>query len=115
MPLGRAWLPGSALIDVLVWVDVPLDLALARRLREMTADLLQGSQGPQGPQRDGAALQRGLAWLHDYLAHYTSTLHAVLQAQQRAVRPQADLVVDGRKPVDTIVADVLKFLTARRG
>ena len=103
MPLGRAWSATAALIDVMVWVDVPLDIALARRLRDITSNLVK-----QSPDE----MKRGLAWLNDYLAHYAGTLHAVLEAQRRVVRPQADLVVDGLRDVATLAVDVLQFVKA---
>ncbi|MES2533125.1 MAG: hypothetical protein V4636_18935 [Pseudomonadota bacterium] len=106
MPLGRAWKATAADIDLLVWVDVPLDIALARRLRDICAGLLR---------RDPADMRNGVAWLHDYLSHYGSVLHGVLQAQQRTVRPQADLVLDGRHDVGTLVAQVMAFMAQRHG
>lgn len=106
MPLGRAWSQTAPLIDVLVWVDAPLDIALARRLREVTAGILH---------REPADLRPGLVWMHDYLGHYTGTLHAVLSAQRQAVRPQADLAVGGQGDVAAMTAQVLQFLEARGG
>ncbi|MDO9402761.1 MAG: hypothetical protein Q7T87_01880 [Polaromonas sp.] len=101
MPLGRAWQATAAAIDVLVWVDVPLDIALARRLQELTAGLIQQSS---------AEARRGLAWMNDYLGHYTGTIHAVLQAQHQVVRPGADLLVDGQRDVGSLCQQVLQHL-----
>ncbi|RZJ20220.1 MAG: uridine kinase [Haliea sp.] len=101
MPLGRAWSPTARHIDVLVWVDTPLDIALARRLREISADVLQG---------DPADARRGLGWIHGYLDHYIGTIHAVLQAQRNAVRPGADLVLDGMAGIDSLVDQVMQHL-----
>ena len=98
MPLGRAWSATASQIDVLVWIDVPPDLALARRLRDITA-----SAGAQHPAQT-------LAWLNDYLAHYSDTIHAVLAEQLRVVRPRADLILDGRAEPAELVRQVLAFL-----
>ncbi len=106
MPLGRAWTATAADIDLLVWVDVPLDIALARRLRDICAGLLR---------RDAADMRNGVAWLHDYLSHYGGVLHGVLQAQQQTVRPQADLVLDGRHDVGTLVGQVRAFMARHHG
>lgn len=106
MPLGRAWTATAADIDLLVWVDVPLDVALARRVRDICGGLLQ---------REPADLRHGVAWLHDYLSHYSRVLHGVLQAQQQSVRPQADLVLDGRHDVGTLVGQVMTFMAQRHG
>lgn len=101
MPLGRAWSATANNIDVLVWVDVPLDIALARRIREVSADMLR---------QDAASTKRGLGWLNDYLGHYIETIHKVLEVQRRVVRPQAELIVDGTAPITTIVQRVLDHL-----
>jgi uridine kinase len=101
MPLGRAWAATASSIDVLVWVDVPLDVALARRVGELALNLQQ-----QHP----AQAQAGLAWLQDYMVTYVKTIHSVLETQRRVVRPGADLVVNGLLPVAVNVQRVLQFL-----
>lgn len=106
MPLGRAWTATAAHIDLLVWVDVPLDIALARRLRDIGGGLLQ-----QGPDAD---LRQGLSWLHDYLGHYLQTLHAVLAVQRRVVRADADVLVDGQAVPEAMVRQALDALGLRR-
>lgn len=101
MPLGRTWSATAEHIDVLIWVDVPLDIALARRIREVSADMLR---------QDAANAKRGLAWLNDYLEHYIATIHKVLEVQRAIVGAQADLIVDGMQSVATIVQRVLDHL-----
>jgi len=78
-PLGRAHRPTGSLIDVLVWVDTPLDVALARNLMAWTA-----SAEPHPPE-----------WLAGYAQHYLATTRKVLLAQRDAVAAGADVVVDG--------------------
>lgn len=94
MPLGRAWPATATAIDLLVWIDVPLDIALARRMLDVL--------GHPGPDATG--------WLREYLPVYIDTLHGVLQAQARVVRPQADLVLDGQQAIPAMVAQVLAAL-----
>jgi hypothetical protein len=98
MPLGRAWLPAAEKIDFLVWVEVPLDIALARRVKEIAGNLLQ---------QDLPGSHRGLAWLEDYLAHYISTIHAVLEKQREVVKPAADMTVDGLNDIAGMVQQIL--------
>jgi uridine kinase len=93
MPLGRAWPATRHAIDLLVWIDVPLDIALARRMLEMSS-------------RQSA----DLAWMQHYLSHYISTIHGVLEAQRQAVQPQADLRVDGRVEIPLLVRQVTQWL-----
>ncbi|WP_293776165.1 hypothetical protein [uncultured Oxalicibacterium sp.] len=104
MPLGRSWPATAQSIDTLIWIDVPLDLALARRTREWIAQLLQ---------QDPAQMQQGLRWLHDYFDQYAHVIHAVLAAQQQTVRPQADLILDGSKSIEILVAEAIEFVRTR--
>jgi hypothetical protein len=101
MPLGRAWSRTAPHIDVLIWVDLPLDVALARRLSEIAVNLRK-----QNPARMAA----GLSWLDDYLGTYAGTIHPVLEAQRHVVRARADLVLDGRQEVSSCVQQVLQYL-----
>lgn len=84
---GRAHRATGALIDLLVWIDVPLEIALARKLRAFAAEAL-------GERREGAARER-LQWLDGYLAGYLALVRRLLVIQAEKVRPQADLVLDG--------------------
>jgi uridine kinase len=74
MPLGRTSPAIAPLIDRLVWIEVPLDVALARNLLAFD------------DAADGAA---------QYLTNYLSVTRRVLDAQSRMIAPDADLVVDG--------------------
>lgn len=96
-PFGR-WHPESGRhIDFLVWIDTPLDIALARKLRQIVA----GSGG------DGAGLA---AWLPDYLSNYLEVVERLLRLQRERVRPGADLVVDGRQDPGALARQVARAL-----
>jgi uridine kinase len=75
---GRAHRATGRHVDFLIWLDAPLDLALARALH--------------------AALARGApqAWLQGYLDNYLGTVRDLLEMQKARVAPQADLVLDAR-------------------
>jgi uridine kinase len=79
MPFGRAYGLTAGQIDFLVWLDTPLDVALARNVLAFERD-------PSGRPR---------AWLADYMTEYLAVTRAVLVAQRRTVAPGADLVLDG--------------------
>ena len=89
-------------IDVLVWLDTPPDVALARKLKEFA----------------GIAHTRGapafVDWLSTYLNHYLDTIASLLRAQREQVMPQADLVVDGAQPLEVVLAAVLERLRSLR-
>jgi uridine kinase len=89
MPLGRAFTPTAELIDFLIWIDVPLDVALARKIREFTLHALG---------RNSSEAQRNFpVRLNSFLGNYLGFVHDVLTIQQIKVSAGADLIVDGRK------------------
>lgn len=92
---GRAHGATGALIDLLIWVDTPLDLALARRLKALCAEALREG-------REGAARER-LAWMDGFLANYVALVRRLLLMQCARVRPQADIVVDGSGELEDMV------------
>ncbi len=75
---GRAHRATGQHIDFLIWLEAPLDLALARTLR--------------------AALARGApaGWLQGYLDSYLGTVRELLEMQKARVAPAAVLVLDAR-------------------
>lgn len=105
MPLGRAWKPTREIIGTLVWLDVPQEVALARRIKEIVQDLRTASD---------ADVSAGLAWLNAYLEQYNQTIRHVLNEQYRVIRPMADLILDGTDSVESNVAKVLHFLDSRK-
>jgi len=83
---GRAHRATGALVDFLIWIDTPLDVALARSVR--------------------AALARGAGadWLARYLEQYVGTVRELLEMQRARVAPGADLVLDGMQAAETLAA-----------
>lgn len=84
---GRAHRATGPLIDLLIWIDVPLEIALARKLKAFSADALREPPGP--------AARARLEWLDGYLAGYLALVRRLLLMQVAKVRPQADFIVDG--------------------
>jgi len=91
---GRAHQATGSLIDLLIWIDVPLELALARKLKAFCAEALRGERAPR----------ERLEWLDGYLASYLALVRRLLLVQAARVRPQADLVVDGSGELEPMVA-----------
>lgn len=83
---GRAHRATGALIDFSIWIDVPLEVALARKVKAFTAEALADE-----PARTRERLQS----LEGYLAAYLTLVRRLLLIQAEKVRPQADLVLDG--------------------
>jgi uridine kinase len=100
MPLGRAYAETADLIDILVWVDTPLDLALARNLRSLTAAALAEDTDPAG----------FLRWLDAYLGQYMDQVRQILELQKTRVATGADLILDGTRPQEELIADAARMV-----
>jgi uridine kinase len=89
-PFARQHAASGALIDLAIWIDTPLDVALARNLREFT-------RRPE--------MRADLSsWLGPYLDSYLDVVRDLLLLQQEMVGGNADVVLDGMAPLETNVA-----------
>lgn len=105
MPFGRAHAATAPFIDLVIWIDVPLDIALARKLREHAGMFLHRFQADDHRQC--------LAWLHGYLDNYLLFVHDVLAVQLDKVRPGADLLLDGRADLAAMTRQAAAFITSK--
>lgn len=92
--LGRAHAGTGCHIDYLIWLDVPFDVALARKLRSFTAEAL----------RDPRAGPPLLTSLDAYLGRYEDLLRPTYAIQRQRVRPGADLVLPAAPLADLLAA-----------
>jgi uridine kinase len=90
MPLGRAFRETAHLIDAVVWIDIPADIALARKMRQLMPD-------------PGAESGRYLEWLDGYLAAYPAVVAPAIHDQREKVLPGADLKVSAEASVEAIL------------
>jgi uridine kinase len=93
---GRAHRATGALIDLLIWIDVPLEIALARKLKAFAAEALRDARGHAARER--------LEWLDGYLSSYLALVRGLLLIQAARVRPGADVLVDGSGELEPMVA-----------
>ena len=100
-PFGRRHVATGRHIDLLVWIDTPLDVALARKLRQLSG----------GVQEIQAA--EFVNWLRGYLENYVAVVAELLRNQRDTVRIDADLVVDGERETGALLADVERAIRAR--
>jgi uridine kinase len=91
--LARAHAPTARHIDLLIWIETPLDIALARTLREQVA--LARKAPPAGA-------AHFIHWLAGYLDSYTRVMYRGYELQRATVRPLADIVLDGALPPDRL-------------
>ena len=94
-PFGRAHPQTGALIDRMIWIETPADLALARKVSALAAQ-------PGMP----------AAWLRGWLEAYPRIVRPALAIQARRVRPLADLEVNGDSPTAVQVRAVQAGFTS---
>ena len=102
---GRAHRETAPLIDLLLWIDVPLEVALARKVKAFCAEALRDA-------REHAARER-LAWLESYLGGYLGLVRRLLLVQAERVRPLADLVLDGGADPEALVRRAREYVVQR--
>ncbi len=104
-PFGREHRQTAEYIDLLIWIDVPLDIALARKMRQFTGAVLAG--GNPGNSRDFTV------WVHTYLDHYLRAVHDLQQIQRERVRAKADIIIDGTGNLPSMVRQALAAVRDR--
>jgi uridine kinase len=82
--LGRAHSATGRLIDTLIWVETPPDIALARKI------------GDAAGRATPAAAPAFVEWLGTYLAQYEGFIAGTYAVQRERVKPAADIILDGR-------------------
>lgn len=102
MPFGKAQAATAANINLLLWIDLPLDVALSRTMREHTGIFLKRFP----PDKH----QECLTWLHGYLDGYLDFVHEVLAVQHEKVRPGADLLIDGLDDLEGMSQKAVQFI-----
>lgn len=98
MPLGREHAETAPYIDFVIWIDVPLDIALARKIREYIA-WFREEKNPDG-----------WMWLDNFVANYLQVFREVLLLQGQRVSSRADLVLDGREAPETLLHQALEAI-----
>jgi uridine kinase len=102
---GKAHRGTGQHIDLLIWLDTPLDVALARNVKKMTASFLREQKPEKLPER--------LRWLHGYLDNYLGTVRSLMPMQKEKVGAAADIVVDGRAPLAELVRSAASEILRR--
>jgi uridine kinase len=102
---GRAHRPLGQHIDLLIWIDTPLEIALARKIQEYVGVFLAKHK----PERYGD----DLAWLHEWLTNYLRFTRRLLRMQRERVRPGADVVLDGEQDQAGLIEQALREIERR--
>ena len=100
-PLGRAHSDSGRFIDLMVFVDTPLDIAMARRaLRDL---------GRETEWTADEALQR----VKSELSGYEAGARPIYEHFQQRIRAGSDLIVDGTLSIDLIVERIWCAMRSR--
>ncbi|MGF7004730.1 uridine kinase [Aminobacter sp. BE322] len=99
--LGRAHRDSGQLVDLLIWIDTPADIALARKISE--------AAGRAAP----AEASQFVGWLRSYLDHYQGFIAATYELQRERVRPGADVILDGRLDAEALAEQAMSAILAR--
>lgn len=102
-PFAREHKESGRHIDVSVWIDVPLDVALARNLRAYNQIFLSHDHLEQ--------VRDDLNWLDVYLANYLEHVRAMLISQHRKLRKSADIIIDGEMTLELMASKLMHELS----
>ncbi len=98
---GRAHRKTGQHIDVMVWLECPLDLALTRKLSAFLDDFLQD---------DHRYLAQRLEWLLGYLKNYQQGVKTLLDLQVERVAQDADVRLNAAVPLPLLLDQALSLL-----
>ena len=101
-PLGREHSASGRFIDLMVFVDTPLDIAMARRILRNLDEAAQ------------SAAAETLEHVNDELYGYEAWARHIYDHFQERMRAGADLVVDGTLGIDCIVDRICSEIESRR-
>ena len=90
-PMGRARSDSGRFIDLMVFIDTPLDVAMARRILRDTDRAIRPTAGE--------ALQH----VEDELSGYEARARPIYEHFQERMRTGSDLIVDGTLSIDQVV------------
>ena len=101
---GRQHAATGRHIYFLIWVDTPLDVALARKVRQFAGEL---------DGRDAGANRAFASWLRAYLDNYLAVVGGLLRIQRETVGANADLVIDGERDPDALLRQAAQEILQR--
>lgn len=105
-PFGKAHHDVGSYVDFSVWIDIPLDISLARRvLRDFTR------RSEKRRPLKGNISEEVSSYLDFYLVRHRDTYFLHIET----IKPSVDLIVDGTKSPDEIAGDIIKAIQKNEG
>jgi uridine kinase len=102
---GRAHRHTGQLIDLLIWIDAPLDIALARNVKDLVAAVLRGC--------DAGVPRERVAGIQEFLESYLEDVRRLRLMQREKVAAGADVTLDGSRGLDAMTQHALAQIRAR--
>lgn len=99
---GRLHPALSPWIDFQCWIDVPADIAVARKIAQRSAQLQM--QSPHNGTSDG------LRWIESFCKGYLTTTRKLFEMQRQKVRDLSDVSIDGQAAPLDVCAEFLQRL-----
>ncbi len=107
---GRAHHDTGQYINHLIWIDTPLDISLARTIKNANA-LIQSRPNCLHPGKDETiSLQAHFKWLDLYIENYLKFVSNTLQTQIKQIKPTADLHLNGMDNANEIQKRAQRFI-----
>ena len=100
-PLGRAHSASGRFIDLMVFVDTPLDVAMARRTLRAIERVSESTAA------------EALRHIQLELSEYEARARPIYEHFQERVRAVSDLIVDGALAIDAVVERILAEIASR--
>jgi len=105
IPMGKANKLIAQYIDCCVYLDVPMDVLLAR--------LIMRDYCKRSPEK--RKLDNPMESLFEHMTNYVSHSRITVLNYIDKVKPLADYVVDGCQPIEKITDDILHFVSRKVG
>ena len=96
-PFGRSRREMAPSVDYVVYLDIPLDLAMIRKIRRDISRFTPESGSSEV-----------LKWINDFCEWYLEgSLREAYQAGNESARASADLVLDAMRPLDDLAREIV--------
>lgn len=99
---GRLHPALAPLITHQIWIDVPADIALARKVRQLSARMRHDAEHNDP--------RSGLLWIEQFCQGYLATTRKLFESQRIRLRDVADRVIDGTQNDLDMLREFLKAL-----
>ena len=104
-PFGRSHPDMAPFIDLQLWIEIPLDLALSRKVKQIVEYFIEVG-------RDDVHSQQ-LAWLRGFLEGYESMVSKMLRLQKKMLKPDSDVLINGLRNLDSTVPAAVEAIRKR--